>query len=135
MGISFLVETRDGSGEHRDRHRRPHIVQAPPTMRRYKIRATFLSAWMVVAAYRPIFEALKRGEQVLIHCLNGRHRSTKTVTDIVGAELEECCDSGRLVRTMRVFRGWSTPGVTAKRRQTHILQATLAEHLRTQRRP
>ena len=29
------------------------------------------------AVLRPIVEALVRGESVLVHCLNGRHRSTQ----------------------------------------------------------
>jgi hypothetical protein len=87
MGINVLVETRDGPSELRDRHKRFHRLVVPEHIERIKIPATRLASVVLeklyASAYDPLFMALAAGKQVAVHCLNGKHRSNKTVTDIV----------------------------------------------------
>jgi hypothetical protein len=132
-GINVLVETRDGLSENRTRHKRPHRLIVPHHIDRIKIPATRLSSLVVsrlyAAAYDPLFKALSEGKQVLVHCANGQHRSAKTVTDVVASSYQDCGESGRLVHKMRVLSGVKAPLVIPPSDvQTHILQATLAEH-------
>ena len=92
MGVDLLVECRDGESEHRDRNGRPHALHVPAGVEWVKVRATVLTSWSqpsaVEVSYQPILDALNAGRTVLVYCLNGRHRSNQTASNIVYGGLE-----------------------------------------------
>jgi protein-tyrosine phosphatase len=93
LGIEVLVDCRDGPSLLWDRRRRPHRLNVPSTIQRLHVPATHLSAWwpaaVIVKAYEPVFRALAAGKQVLVFCINGKHRSAKTCTDVVCSQLQD----------------------------------------------
>jgi hypothetical protein len=90
-GIDVLCDCRGGHSELHDRHHRPHRLVCPAHVQFIKLKATRLSRWgfeqPMLAAYEPIMQLLQEGHSVLMGCLNGRHRSGKSATDVVASSL------------------------------------------------
>ena len=93
MGIQVIVDCRDGPSLQWDRDRQPHRLPVPDTLKWMQIKASSLSSWVgsdrMEKAYEPIFRALAAGLRVLVFCINGKHRSNKTSTDIVCAGFQD----------------------------------------------
>jgi hypothetical protein len=88
LGITCLVETRDGNAELQDRNGNYHLMSPPAGVLHIKIPATrmarHLLAAQVRAGYGPIFAALREdGTRMLVHCKNGRHRSAQTCSALL----------------------------------------------------
>jgi hypothetical protein len=88
LGITCLVETRDGNAEFQDRNGNFHRMSPPGHVLHIKIPATRMAQYMaparVRAGYGPIFEALRvDGTCMLVHCKNGRHRSAQTCSALL----------------------------------------------------
>ena len=93
LGIEVLVDCRDGGSLKWDRRKRPHQLDVPDTIDWLNVKATELSAWWparrIVNAYEPLMRALAAGRQVLAYCIDGKHRSAKTCTELVCGESQD----------------------------------------------
>ena len=86
LGVSLVVDCR--GDETQGRHRSTHVLPPlPPGVRNISLPSRqfggYFNVKRVPAVFQPIIEALRRGETVLVHCVNGRRRSTQGCTAVI----------------------------------------------------
>ena len=104
LGVTVVVDCRgdETSGRHRQTHVTPPL---PPGAREFKFPSKQFGGWFnvkrILVVFGPVIEALVAGETVLIHCVNGLHRSTHACCALVSPFFDTVDGAWNLVWSLR----------------------------------